>query len=174
MYGADRNLAKRAGGDGGFTPALAAGRRPPRPGEDGFTLVEVLVVVVIIGALVAIAVPVYLNYRRGAADKAAQSDIRGAIATVEQYFADNENTYPASALMQLTSFNLVTPGGTSTNLRITVSGKTIMTLYVASATATSYKLCTANIDGTKEYLYDSWLGGSIQAVTITDGNTCAT
>ena len=62
--------------------------------DEGFTLIELLVVVVIIGVLVAIAVPVYLNYREGAADKSAQSDVRGAISAIEQYYTDNGNTYP--------------------------------------------------------------------------------
>ena len=64
--------------------------------DEGFTLIELLVVVVIIGVLVAIAVPVYLNYRQGAADKSAQSDVRGAISAIEQYYTDNGNTYPAA------------------------------------------------------------------------------
>ena len=63
--------------------------------DEGFTLIELLVVVVIIGVLVAIAVPVYLNYRQGAADKSAQSDVRGAISAIEQYFTDNGNKFPA-------------------------------------------------------------------------------
>ena len=62
--------------------------------DEGFTLIELLVVVVIIGVLVAIAVPVYLNYRQGAADKSAQSDVRGAISAIEQYYTDNGNAYP--------------------------------------------------------------------------------
>ena len=76
--------------------------------DDGFTLIELLVVVVIIGVLVAIAVPVYLNYRQGAADKSAQSDVRGAISTVEQYYTDNNNTYPATptGTIKTASFNL--------------------------------------------------------------------
>ena len=63
--------------------------------DEGFTLIELLVVVVIIGVLVAIAVPVYLNYREGAADKSAQSDVRGAISAMEQYYTNNSNVYPA-------------------------------------------------------------------------------
>src|SRR5689334_25015132 len=65
-----------------------------KKGDEGFTLIELLVVVVIIGVLVAIAVPVYLNYRKGAADKSAQSDVRGAVSAVEQFYTDNGNTYP--------------------------------------------------------------------------------
>src|SRR3954449_898048 len=75
--------------------------------DEGFTLIELLVVVVIIGVLVAIAVPVYLNYRQGAADKSAQSDVRGAVSAVEQYYTDNGNSYPLGPLgKQTASFNL--------------------------------------------------------------------
>src|SRR5690349_15469472 len=66
--------------------------------DEGFTLIELLVVVVIIGVLVAIAVPVYLNYRQGAADKSAQSDVRSAISAIEQYYTDNGNAYPSTAV----------------------------------------------------------------------------
>ena len=62
----------------------------------------------------------------------------------------------------------------STDLTVTLSGHTIMTLYVAGPAATSYRICTANTDGTKQFLYDSAVGGSIRGVTITDVNTCAT
>ncbi|WP_239144151.1 type II secretion system protein, partial [Actinoplanes philippinensis] len=70
---------------------LRAGKKD----DEGFTLIELLVVVVIIGVLVAIAVPVYLNYRQGAADKSAQSDVRGAISAIEQFYTENGNQFPA-------------------------------------------------------------------------------
>ena len=62
-------------------------------GEHGFTLIELLVVVVIIGILIAIAIPLYLNYKKGANDKSAQSDVRGAVAVLEQCNTDN-SSYP--------------------------------------------------------------------------------
>ena len=75
---------------------IIARLRAGKKNDEGFTLIELLVVVVIIGVLVAIAVPVYLNYRQGAADKSAQSDVRGAISAVEQYYTSNGNAYPAT------------------------------------------------------------------------------
>src|SRR3978361_1863108 len=61
--------------------------------EGGFTLIELLVVVVIIGILIAIAIPLYLNYKKGANDKSAQSDVRGAVSTLEQCNGENSD-YP--------------------------------------------------------------------------------
>jgi type IV pilus assembly protein PilA len=134
--------------------------------EEGFTLIELLVVVVIIGVLVAIAVPVYLNYRQGAADKSAQSDLRGAISAIEQYYTDNNNAYPATPTgTQNASFNL--GGATGTTALITLSDKTKMTYVPPTGTTTTYKICSTNSGGSgKVYLYDSAKGGSVMAATV--------
>jgi type IV pilus assembly protein PilA len=54
-------------------------------------LIELLVVLVIIGVLIAIAVPSYLGFQERARRSAAQSNARAAVAAVEAYFSDNAN-----------------------------------------------------------------------------------
>jgi type IV pilus assembly protein PilA len=57
--------------------------------ERGFTIIELMIVVLIIGVLVTIALPTFLGTRIRAYDAAAQSDIRNAFAAEKAYYSDN-------------------------------------------------------------------------------------
>lgn len=59
------------------------------PKDEGFTLVELLVVILIIGILSAIAIPAFLNQRQSAVDTLIKADIRSLSQAQESYIVKN-------------------------------------------------------------------------------------
>ncbi len=56
--------------------------------EKGFTLIELMIVIAIIGILAAIAIPQFSAYRTKAYNSSAQSDVRNIATAQEAYFVD--------------------------------------------------------------------------------------
>jgi len=73
-----------------------------RKGEKGFTLIELMIVVAIIGILAAIAIPQFASYRQRAQDSAAKSALKNLATAQENYYAEY-NTY-ASGLATLSAW----------------------------------------------------------------------
>ena len=57
--------------------------------EKGFTLIELMIVIAIIGILAAIAIPNFVSYRQRSYNSAAQSDLKNAVTAQEAYYVDN-------------------------------------------------------------------------------------
>jgi type IV pilus assembly protein PilA len=68
---------------------LIARRR--QSGEEGFTLIELMVVVLIIAILIAIAIPTFLGARARAQNRAAQSSLRNALTAAKTMYTDTNN-----------------------------------------------------------------------------------
>ena len=66
--------------------------------EQGFSLIELMMVVLIIGILTVLGLPTFLGARTRAWDRATQADVRNAYAAEKAYYADNQTytTNPAT------------------------------------------------------------------------------
>ena len=74
-----------------------------RDSEEGFTLIELMVVVLIIAILIAIAIPTFLGARNRAQDRAAQSSLRNALTAAKTAYTDTSDYSTASTSAQLTA-----------------------------------------------------------------------
>jgi len=104
---------------------ILSGSLCDRRGSRGFTLIEVMIVVLIIGILAAIAIPNYISAKSRAIDASMKSDLRSAMMALEDYslqfgaFPSDEINFVADIGFQLSpgvtwnKFDLRVAGGVS-------------------------------------------------------------
>jgi type IV pilus assembly protein PilE len=112
-------------------PAARADRQVVLRREDGFTLVELIVVMIIIAILLALALGFHTQARERAGDATARSNLRIAVPAIEAYRADN-STYAGMTLAGLQStyspgvqgIEIVSADDAGYCIRATASGRT--------------------------------------------------
>jgi type IV pilus assembly protein PilA len=115
---------------------IAAGRHD----EDGFTLIELMVVVLIIAILLAIAIPTFLGAQNKAKDRSAQSSLRNTITAAKTIYADSSDYTQASSanlspIEPSLSFKANAVASTGPK-EVSVLGSTMTLYYAASKSAT--------------------------------------
>ena len=114
--------------------------------EKGFTLIELMIVIAIIGILAAIAIPQFSAYRIRSYNSASQADLRNAGTAQEAYYIDNQN-YCATV-------------GTLTGATYGLYLSENVELAVSSATSTGYSMTAYHNKGNKTYELNG-PGGSV-------------
>jgi prepilin-type N-terminal cleavage/methylation domain-containing protein len=94
--------------------------------EKGFTLIELMIVIAIIGILAAIAIPNFISYRNKSFCSATESDANMIAAAIADYYAvPTRNTFPPAIVadlgLTLSNGNTGGIGGTMDNIIITVT-----------------------------------------------------
>jgi type IV pilus assembly protein PilA len=113
--------------------------------NEGFTLVEILIIIAIIGLLAVIAIPQFIGYRSRAIDAQLKSDLRNAAVAVESYFTKN-SVYPAS-VTEIESYGFHPTDG--------------VTLTITILTPNSYSITAAKPGGTQPSFTFTSSSGSI-------------
>ena len=79
-----------------LTKFIANATLPARWGRKGFTLVEIMIVVLIIGILLAIAVPNFIKARETSRSKSCVANLKQIEAAKEQWCMDNKQSSTAT------------------------------------------------------------------------------
>jgi type IV pilus assembly protein PilA len=105
--------------------------------DRGFTLIELMVVVLIIAILIAIAIPTFLGARKKAQDRAVQSDLRQALLTAKSFYTDQETYLSTDLAGSAAAYQALEPSLVFSGAAAAEVGKTV---YVTSATAAEVTL----------------------------------
>jgi len=121
-----------------------------REGQKGFTLVELMIVVAIIGILAAIAIPQFAAYRERGYIASMQSDANAVRVAEEAYYVQN-NTYIATTApgTDLSAFGGVAPS----------SGNTV-TVAAATDINKDYTITVTSSKTAKTVVYNSTTGAT--------------
>ncbi len=105
--------------------------------DSGFTLVEMLVVMLIIGLLAAIAVPSFLGQRDKAHDASAKTSVRTAATALETFRTDHDGAYTGATVSDLDSIESTLATG---DLTIVTATDEEYTIRAASPTGNTFTI----------------------------------
>jgi len=130
--------------------------------ESGFTLVELLIVMLVLGLLAAIAIPAFLSQRDKARDAEAKAAVRTAQTASEVIAVENDGAYDGANGVTVANIRVIEPTLNDANLSVPAVAADTFTVRVTSGTGNRFEVARA-ADGSTTFSCMTAGGGGCPA-----------
>jgi len=146
-------------------------RHHGRRDDEGFTLIEIMVVVLVIGILLAIAIPTFSGAEQRANDRSAQSNLRNALTAEKVLYTDVEAYADTSAAVGQSAMAVVEPSLTWVAAGSSYASRAV-SATVSTTALVAVTLADQSATGTCWFIVDVAVPSNLLGTYYAQNKTC--